>query len=96
MDELTKLPGVGRKTANVVIEQRLGLPGLAVDTHVFRISARMGPSSGKNVETTEQELCALILKKMGRGASLVYLSWQTGLFCPQAGMRYLLFKRYLS
>ena len=60
MDELTKLPGVGRKTANVVLSNAFGLPGLAVDTHVFRISARMGLASGKNVETTEQELCALI------------------------------------
>ena len=60
MEELTALPGVGRKTANVVLSNAFGIPGLAVDTHVFRVSARLGLASGKDVETTEKELCALI------------------------------------
>ena len=60
MEELTSLAGVGRKTANVVLSNAFGIPGLAVDTHVFRVSARMGLASGKDVETTENELCAII------------------------------------
>lgn len=60
MEELTALPGVGRKTANVVLSNAFGLPGLAVDTHVFRVSHRLGLAKGKDPEATEKELCALI------------------------------------
>ncbi len=60
MEELLKLPGVGRKTANVVLSNAFGLPGLAVDTHVFRVSHRLGLSDAKDPEKTEKQLCALI------------------------------------
>lgn len=55
-DELTKLPGVGRKTANVVISNAFGIPAIAVDTHVFRVSNRIGLAQANNVEKTEQQL----------------------------------------
>lgn len=63
MKELTKLPGVGRKTANVVRSNAFGIPGMAVDTHVFRVSHRLGLSDAKNPEGTEQQLCHLIEKE---------------------------------
>lgn len=55
-EELVKLPGVGRKTANVVISVAFDTPAIAVDTHVFRVSNRLGLASAKNVEKTEQQL----------------------------------------
>lgn len=63
MEELTSLAGVGRKTANVVLSNAFGIPGIAVDTHVFRVSNRMGLAHGKNVEDTEKQLCDLIPKE---------------------------------
>lgn len=60
MDELTELPGVGRKTANVVLSNAFGIPGFAVDTHVFRVSNRMGLACAKDVAETERQLCALV------------------------------------
>lgn len=62
MEALTKLPGVGRKTANVVLSNAFGIPGFAVDTHVFRVSHRLGLSDAKDPEGTEQDLCALVPK----------------------------------
>jgi len=56
LEQLMALPGVGRKTANVVVSNAFGVPAIAVDTHVFRVSARLGLASGQNVEKTEQEL----------------------------------------
>lgn len=63
MDELTKLPGVGRKTANVVLSNAFGIPGFAVDTHVFRVSNRLGLANAKDVLKTEEQMCALIPKE---------------------------------
>ena len=60
MEALTKLPGVGRKTANVVLSNAFDIPGLAVDTHVFRVSHRLGLSDAKDPEGTESQLCALV------------------------------------
>jgi endonuclease-3 len=57
MDELTKLPGVGRKTANVVLGHALGVPGLPVDRHVLRVSTRIGIATGRTPERVEQQLC---------------------------------------
>ncbi|NMA13795.1 MAG: endonuclease III [Clostridia bacterium] len=59
-EELMKLPGVGRKTANVVLNNAFGIPALAVDTHVFRVAHRLGLSNGKNVNETESQLVKLI------------------------------------
>lgn len=56
MEELTSLPGVGRKTANVVLSNAFGVPAIAVDTHVFRVSNRIGLAHAKNVEETEKQL----------------------------------------
>ncbi len=53
---LEALPGVGHKTASVVMAQGFGLPAFPVDTHIHRLAARWGLSSGKNVETTEADL----------------------------------------
>lgn len=59
-DTLMKLPGVGRKTANVVISNAFGIPAIAVDTHVFRVSNRIGLTNAKDVERTEQQLMEAI------------------------------------
>ena len=55
-EELQKLPGVGRKTANVVASIIYNKPVIAVDTHVFRISRRIGLSKGETVEKVEKDL----------------------------------------
>jgi endonuclease III len=60
MDELTGLPGVGRKTANVVRSVALGLPGLPVDTHVGRLSRRLGLTAQTDPVKVEQELGAIL------------------------------------
>lgn len=54
--ELQKLPGVGRKTANVVVSNAYGIPAIAVDTHVFRVSNRIGLANATNVDKTEDQL----------------------------------------
>ncbi len=59
-DELVKLPGVGRKTANVVASVIYDKPVIAVDTHVFRVARRMGLSKGTTVEKVEKDLTAHI------------------------------------
>ncbi len=56
LDLLQSLPGVGRKTANVVGSNAFGIPAIAVDTHVFRVSNRIGLANAKNVEKTEEQL----------------------------------------
>ena len=56
LEELEDLPGVGHKTASVVLNQAFGLPAFPVDTHIHRLAARWGLSSGKNVEKTESDL----------------------------------------
>jgi len=55
-ESLRKLPGVGRKTANVVVSNAFGIPALAVDTHVFRVAHRLGIAQGKTPEKVEVEL----------------------------------------
>jgi endonuclease III len=67
MSELTKLPGVGRKTANVVRSVALDLPGLPVDTHVGRLSRRLGLTTEEDPVKVEMELNAMIpAKERGR------------------------------
>src|SRR3954469_12918601 len=58
MDDLVQLPGVGRKTANVVLGHALGVPGLPVDRHVLRVSNRIGIAEGDDPVVVEQQLCA--------------------------------------
>ena len=55
-DALTRLPGVGNKTANVVLANAFHVPQIAVDTHVFRVSNRLGLAEANNVEKTEEQL----------------------------------------
>jgi endonuclease-3 len=55
-DELVKLPGVGRKTANVVLNCAFGAETFAVDTHIFRVGNRTGLAKGKNVDAVERSL----------------------------------------
>jgi endonuclease-3 len=62
-EELMKLAGVGRKTANVVVSNAFGEPAIAVDTHVFRVSNRIGLADSPNVENTEEQLMKVIPKE---------------------------------
>ncbi len=63
LDGLTALPGVGRKTANVVLIKSFGKPAMPVDTHVFRVANRIGICSGKTPEEVEKKLVAVIPEK---------------------------------
>ena len=60
MEALTKLPGVGRKTANVVLGHALGVPGLPVDRHVLRVANRIGIAESDKPEVVEQQLCGAL------------------------------------
>lgn len=64
LEELTTLPGVGRKTANVVLSNVFDQPAIAVDTHVFRVSNRIGLANSNNVLDTEKDLMNNIEKEM--------------------------------
>ena len=59
-ESLQALPGVGRKTANVVLNTAFGEPAMAVDTHIFRVSNRTGLAPGKNVDIVEQKLMKFV------------------------------------
>ena len=59
-EALEALPGVGRKTANVILNTAFGEPTIAVDTHIFRISNRMGLAPGKTVEEVERKLMKVV------------------------------------
>ena len=59
-EALQALPGVGRKTANVVLNTAFGVPAMAVDTHIFRVSNRTGIAPGKNVDIVEQKLMKFV------------------------------------
>ena len=63
-EALEALPGVGRKTANVVLSNAFGVPAIAVDTHVFRVSNRLGLAEAKTVEETEKQLMQAIPKQL--------------------------------
>jgi len=60
MADLTRLPGVGRKTASVVLANAFDIPAMPVDTHVFRVSRRLGLAKGNTAEKTEQELMRVV------------------------------------
>ena len=62
MEALVELPGVGRKTANVVLGHALGVPGLPVDRHVLRVANRLGIAASDDPEVVEQQLCAALPK----------------------------------
>ncbi len=63
MEDLMTIPGVGRKTASVVLADSFGIPAIAVDTHVHRVSNRIGWANSKNPEDTEEQLKSLIPKE---------------------------------
>ena len=67
-DELTRLPGVGRKTANVVLNEAFGQPTIAVDTHIFRVSNRTGLAPGKNPDEVEDQLERVTPDEFKKGA----------------------------
>jgi len=74
MDALVALPGVGRKTANVVLGHALGVPGLPVDRHVLRVSNRIGIAESDSPEAVEQQLCdALPPKRWTRASDTLIL-----------------------
>ena len=73
MEKLTALPGVGRKTANVVLGHALGVPGLPVDRHVLRVSNRIGIAEGEDPVVVEQQLCARLPPGMWTLASDVQI-----------------------
>ncbi len=60
MDALVELPGVGRKTANVVLGHALGVPGLAVDRHVLRVANRIGIAASDDPDTVERQICVAL------------------------------------
>ena len=63
MEELLTLPGVGRKTANVMLSHQFNVPAIAVDTHVFRVSNRTGLAVGKTAGEVEQGLMKVIPRR---------------------------------
>lgn len=67
-EALQALPGVGRKTANVVLNTAFGEPTIAVDTHIFRVSNRTNIAPGTNVEQVEQQLLKLVPEKFRHDA----------------------------
>ncbi len=83
-EELEKLPGVGHKTASVVMSQAFGHPAFPVDTHIHRLAARWGLSSGKNVEQTERDLKAVFPENTWNKLHLqiIYFGRQ---YCPARG-----------
>lgn len=83
-EELEKLPGVGHKTASVVMSQAFGHPAFPVDTHIHRLAARWGLSSGKNVEQTERDLKAIFPENTWNKLHLqiIYFGRQ---YCPARG-----------
>ncbi len=81
IEALERLPGVGHKTASVVMSQAFGEPAFAVDTHIHRLAARWGLSSGKNVEQTERDLKKLFPREdwAKRHLQIIYFGRQ---YCP--------------
>jgi len=69
LDGLVALPGVGRKTANVVLGNAFGIPALAVDTHVFRVSQRLGLARADDPEEIHDQLCVVMPKPRWTQAS---------------------------
>ena len=67
-EALEKLPGVGRKTANVILNTAFGEPTIAVDTHIFRLANRTGIATGKNVREVEDKLMKFVPEEFRRDA----------------------------
>lgn len=80
MEELISLPGVGRKTANVVMSNAFNIPAIAVDTHVFRVSNRTGLAKGKTPDQVEEKLRKNIPRNMWSDAHH-YIIWHGRKIC---------------
>ena len=102
MKQLVKLPGVGRKTANVILGNAFGIPGITVDTHVHRISNRWGLVRTKTPDETEQVLRKILPKRYWITFNDILVTYGQNLcvpvspfctrcqirpFCPRAGVR---------
>jgi endonuclease-3 len=87
LEALEALPGVGHKTASVVLTQWFGKPAFPVDTHIHRLAYRWGLSNGKSVAQTEKDLKRLIPEKKWNRVhlQLIYFGRQ---FCPARGHRW--------
>jgi endonuclease-3 len=83
-EALEALPGVGHKTASVVMTQAFGVPAFPVDTHIHRLAARWGLSSGKNVETTEADLKRLYPPETWNALHLQIIYFGR-MYCPARG-----------
>lgn len=84
LEELVKLPGVGHKTASVVLIQAFNTPAFPVDTHIHRLAKRWGLSNGKNVAQTEKDLKALFEKKIWAKLHLQMIYYARK-YCPAKG-----------
>jgi endonuclease-3 len=84
MEALERLPGVGHKTASVVMSQAFGEPAFAVDTHIHRLAHRWRLSNGKNVEQTERDLKKLFARDewARRHLQIIYFGRE---YCPARG-----------
>ncbi len=85
-EALEALPGVGHKTASVVMSQAFGVPAFPVDTHIHRLAARWGLSDGKNVEKTERDLKALFPESSWNKLHLQIIFFGRQ-YCPARGHR---------
>ena len=82
--DLESLPGVGHKTASVVMSQAFGIPAFPVDTHIHRLAKRWGLSNGKNVEQTEKDLKAIFSKEVWNKLHLQIIYYGRE-YCPARG-----------
>jgi endonuclease-3 len=87
LEELEAFPGVGHKTASVVMAQAFAVPSFPVDTHIHRLSYRWGLSSGKNVQQTEKDLKRLFPKARWNKLHLqiIYFGRE---YCPARGHQF--------
>jgi endonuclease III len=83
-EDLEELPGVGHKTASVVMSQWFGVPAMPVDTHIHRLAIRWGLTSGKNVEVTEADLKKLFPKEKWNKLHLQIIFFGRE-YCPARG-----------
>lgn len=83
-EDLEQLPGVGHKTASVVMSQAFGIPAFPVDTHIHRLAVRWNLTDGKNVENTEKDLKKLFPKELWNKLHL-QLIYYGRKFCPARG-----------
>ena len=84
LEKLEKLPGVGHKTASVVMSQAFNIPAFPVDTHIHRCAQRWGLSSGKNVKTTENDLKKLFPEKEWNKLHIQIIMYARK-YCPARG-----------